>query len=83
MTCVDSLPVCVQIQFSVEMNTFHMVVDGKRVTDGQLPNSEGSHLDLRSPVYMGSDHLSQIEMVCIKACDCVTYYLTAMSHYLN
>ncbi|KAK2835839.1 hypothetical protein Q5P01_016323 [Channa striata] len=44
-----------RVEFSVEKSTFHLLVDGIRVTDGQLPNDEGSSLDLHNPVYLGSD----------------------------
>lgn len=85
MTCVDSLPVCVQIEFSVEKSTFHLLIDGTRVTDGHLPNSEGSSLDLHNPVYLGGDPLRKITKVCIKPHHYMTFYLTSMSqidHFL-
>ncbi|XP_007550697.1 laminin subunit alpha-3 isoform X2 [Poecilia formosa] len=41
------------VEFSVENSTFHLLVDGVRVPDGQLPGNEGSSLQLRSPVYLG------------------------------
>lgn len=44
-----------QVEFSVEKSTFHLLVDGVRVTDGQLPNDEGSSLDLDNPIYLGGD----------------------------
>ncbi|XP_056134005.1 laminin subunit alpha-4-like [Lampris incognitus] len=44
-----------RVVFSVERNTFHLVVDGFRVTDGYLSNNEGSFLKLQNPVYLGSD----------------------------
>ncbi|XP_067369206.1 laminin subunit alpha-3 isoform X2 [Channa argus] len=44
-----------RVEYSVEKSTFHLLVDGIRVTDGQLPNDEGSSLDLHNPVYLGSD----------------------------
>uniref|UniRef100_UPI003AAC4457 laminin subunit alpha-3 n=1 Tax=Centroberyx gerrardi TaxID=166262 RepID=UPI003AAC4457 len=42
-----------RVVFSVERNTFHLLVDGIRVTDGVLSNDEGSSLDLHNPVYLG------------------------------
>ncbi|XP_054586009.1 laminin subunit alpha-3 isoform X3 [Nothobranchius furzeri] len=42
-------------EFSVEKNHFHLLVDGIRVTDGILPNNEGSSLQLNNPVYLGGD----------------------------
>ncbi|XP_039983754.1 laminin subunit alpha-3 isoform X2 [Xiphias gladius] len=44
-----------RVQFSVENSTFHLLVDEIRVTDGHLPNNEGSSLDLHNPVYLGGD----------------------------
>lgn len=44
-----------QVQFSVEKSTFHLLVDGVRVTDGHLANDEGSSLDLHDLVYLGGD----------------------------
>ncbi|XP_070688258.1 laminin subunit alpha-3 [Pempheris klunzingeri] len=44
-----------RVEFSVEKSTFHLLVDGIRVTDGHLPNNEGSSLDLHGPVYLGGD----------------------------
>lgn len=44
-----------QVEFSIEKSTFHLLVDGVRVTDGHLANDEGSSLDLHSPVYLGGD----------------------------
>ncbi|XP_027884785.1 laminin subunit alpha-3 [Xiphophorus couchianus] len=41
------------VEFSVENSTFHLLVDGVRVPDGQLPGNEGSSLRLRNPVYLG------------------------------
>ncbi|XP_029905586.1 laminin subunit alpha-3 [Myripristis murdjan] len=42
-----------RVVFSVEKNTFHLLVDGIRVTDGHLSNDAGSSLDLQNPVYLG------------------------------
>ncbi|KAM3619703.1 uncharacterized protein V6R79_012335 [Siganus canaliculatus] len=42
-----------RVEFSVEERTFHLLVDGFRVTDGHLPNSAGASLDLYNPVYLG------------------------------
>ncbi|XP_059196910.1 laminin subunit alpha-3-like [Centropristis striata] len=47
-----------RVEFSVEKSTFHLLVDGFRVTDGLLPNDEGSSLDLQNPVYLGADPAS-------------------------
>nr|XP_046248654.1 laminin subunit alpha-3-like [Scatophagus argus] len=47
-----------RVEFSVEKSTFHLLVDGVRVTDGHLPNNEGSSLDLHNPVYLGADPIS-------------------------
>ncbi|KAF7659114.1 hypothetical protein LDENG_00003190 [Lucifuga dentata] len=44
-----------RVEFSVERNAFHLLVDGVRVTDGHLSNDEGSSLDLHNPVYLGGD----------------------------
>uniref|UniRef100_A0A8D3CTX3 Laminin, alpha 3 n=1 Tax=Scophthalmus maximus TaxID=52904 RepID=A0A8D3CTX3_SCOMX len=44
-----------RVKLSVERSTFHLLVDGVRVTDGHLPNNEGSSLELHNPVYLGSD----------------------------
>ncbi|KAM7012856.1 laminin subunit alpha-3-like [Tautogolabrus adspersus] len=44
-----------RVDFSVERSSFHLLVDGVRVTDGLLPNNEGSSLDLMNPVYLGGD----------------------------
>ncbi|TNM87508.1 hypothetical protein fugu_005729 [Takifugu bimaculatus] len=44
-----------RVQFSVEKSTFHLLVDGVRVTDGHLANDEGSSLDLHDLVYLGGD----------------------------
>ncbi|XP_074523638.1 laminin subunit alpha-3 isoform X2 [Halichoeres trimaculatus] len=44
-----------RVEFSVERSSFHLLVDGVRVTDGHLPNDEGSALDLMNPVYLGGD----------------------------
>lgn len=44
-----------QVELSVEKSSFHLVVDGFRVSDGLLPNDEGSSLQLLNPVYLGSD----------------------------
>ncbi|XP_051232166.1 laminin subunit alpha-3 isoform X2 [Dicentrarchus labrax] len=48
-----------RVEFSVENSTFHLLVDGVRVTDGHLPNNEGSSLDLHNPVYLGGDPTSK------------------------
>ncbi|XP_050933340.1 laminin subunit alpha-3 [Lates calcarifer] len=48
-----------RVEFSVERSTFHLLVDGIHVTDGQLPNNEGSSLDLHNPVYLGADPKSR------------------------
>ncbi|XP_073332501.1 laminin subunit alpha-3 [Pagrus major] len=48
-----------RVDFSVERSTFHLLVDGVRVTDGHLPNNEGSSLELRNPVYLGGDPISK------------------------
>ncbi|XP_070764977.1 laminin subunit alpha-3 [Enoplosus armatus] len=44
-----------RVEFSVEKSSFHLLVDGIRVTDGHLPNNEGSSLVLHNPVYLGGD----------------------------
>ncbi|KAK5907285.1 hypothetical protein CesoFtcFv8_005153 [Champsocephalus esox] len=44
-----------RVEFSVEKSSFHLLVDGIRVTDGHLPNNEGSSLDFPNPVYLGGD----------------------------
>uniref|UniRef100_A0A3B4VLD6 Laminin G domain-containing protein n=1 Tax=Seriola dumerili TaxID=41447 RepID=A0A3B4VLD6_SERDU len=44
-----------RVELSVEKSTFHLLVDGFRVTDGHLPDNEGSSLDLLSPVHLGVD----------------------------
>ncbi|XP_058495004.1 laminin subunit alpha-3 isoform X2 [Solea solea] len=44
-----------RVELSVEKHTFHLLVDGVRVTDGHLPNDEGASLDLSNTVYLGSD----------------------------
>ncbi|XP_034085825.1 laminin subunit alpha-4 [Gymnodraco acuticeps] len=44
-----------RVEFSVEKSSFHLLVDGIRVTDGHLPNNEGSSLDFHNPVYLGGD----------------------------
>ncbi|XP_054904288.1 laminin subunit alpha-3-like isoform X2 [Poeciliopsis prolifica] len=38
------------VEFSVENSTFHLLVDGVRAPDGQLPGNEGSSLRLRKDV---------------------------------
>ncbi|XP_044054261.1 laminin subunit alpha-3 isoform X2 [Siniperca chuatsi] len=48
-----------RVEFSVEKSTFHLLVDGIRVTDGHLPNNEGSSLDLHNPAYLGGDLISK------------------------
>lgn len=57
---------CAQVEFSVENSTFHLLVDGIRVTDGRLPNNEGSSLDLHNPVYLGAGTKSKNTKVCIR-----------------
>eukprot|EP00064_Thunnus_orientalis_P005002 superscaffoldBa00000475_g5015 len=52
-----------KIEFSVESSNFHLLVDGNRVTDGVLPNNEGSALDLHNPVYLGGDPLRKISHI--------------------
>uniref|UniRef100_W5LF91 Laminin, alpha 3 n=1 Tax=Astyanax mexicanus TaxID=7994 RepID=W5LF91_ASTMX len=42
------------IRFSMEQNTFHLVVDGFRVTDGRLQKDEGISLGLQAPAYIGT-----------------------------
>ncbi|XP_057697936.1 laminin subunit alpha-3 [Corythoichthys intestinalis] len=42
-----------RVECSVESNTFHLLVDGIRVTDGHLPNDEGSSLNFHGLVYLG------------------------------
>nr|XP_033477951.1 laminin subunit alpha-3 [Epinephelus lanceolatus] len=49
-----------RVELSVERSTFHLLVDGNRVTDGDLPNNEGSSLNLHNPVYLGGDPRSKI-----------------------
>ncbi|XP_056233586.1 laminin subunit alpha-3 isoform X1 [Seriola aureovittata] len=44
-----------RVELSVEKSTFHLLVDGFRVTDGHLPDNEGSSLDLLTPVHLGVD----------------------------
>ncbi|XP_071343066.1 laminin subunit alpha-3 isoform X2 [Trachinotus anak] len=48
-----------RVELSVEKSTFHLLVDGLRVTDGHLPNNEGSSLDLHNPLYLGGDPKSR------------------------
>ncbi|XP_077572386.1 laminin subunit alpha-3-like [Stigmatopora nigra] len=43
-----------RVDCSIERNTFHLVVDGIRVTDGRLPKDEGSSLKFYDLVYLGS-----------------------------
>ncbi|XP_077464135.1 laminin subunit alpha-3-like isoform X2 [Stigmatopora argus] len=43
-----------RVDCSVERNTFHLLVDGIRVTDGRLPKDEGSSLKFYDLVYLGS-----------------------------
>ncbi|KAJ8396824.1 hypothetical protein AAFF_G00014230 [Aldrovandia affinis] len=43
-----------KVMFSLEMNTFHLVVDDLRAMDGVLLSTNGSSLDLKPPVYLGS-----------------------------
>lgn len=66
----DRLPVCLQVEFSVEQSTFHLLVDGIRVTDGHLPNNEGSSLDFHGHVYLGSDERSKTPKVSIEPHHC-------------
>lgn len=68
-TMCDSLFVCLQVEFSVEKSSFHLLVDGVRVTDGHLPNEEGSSLDLMNPVYLGGDLKGRTTKVCISLSD--------------
>nr|XP_057929016.1 laminin subunit alpha-3 isoform X2 [Doryrhamphus excisus] len=42
-----------RVECSVERSTFHLLVDGIRVTDGYLPYDEGSFLDFHGLVYLG------------------------------
>ncbi|KAJ8279252.1 hypothetical protein COCON_G00063180 [Conger conger] len=42
------------VMFSLEMNTFHLVVDQHRAMDGVLTHSNGSSLELQPPVFLGS-----------------------------
>ncbi|XP_072771154.1 laminin subunit alpha-3-like [Nerophis lumbriciformis] len=42
-----------RVECSVERSTFHLLVDGFRVTDGLLPKDEGSSLDFQGLVYLG------------------------------
>lgn len=69
---------CVQVEFSVEKSTFHLLVDGFRVTDGRLTNDEGSSLALQNPVYLGGDLHSKTTKVCITP-QSLTLYLTIQS----
>ncbi|XP_054875241.1 laminin subunit alpha-3 isoform X3 [Amphiprion ocellaris] len=48
-----------RVELSVEKSSFHLLVDGIRVTDGNLSNDEGSALDLLNPVYLGGDPTSR------------------------
>ncbi|XP_074492138.1 laminin subunit alpha-3 isoform X2 [Sebastes fasciatus] len=63
-----------RVEVSVEKSTFHLLVDGIRVTDGHLPNNEGSSLDLLNPVYLGGDPRSKttkghnIPMISVTGC---------------
>lgn len=66
-----------QVEFSVEKSTFHLLVDGFRVTDGHLPNDEGSSLHLHDLVYLGGDP-GRNTKVCITAC--LTLCLQTFSH---
>ncbi|TNN42163.1 Laminin subunit alpha-3 [Liparis tanakae] len=45
----------VTVEVSVEKSSFHLLVDGIRVTDGRLARGEGSSLQLLGPVYLGAD----------------------------
>lgn len=58
--------VCAQVEFSVENSTFHLLVDGVRVPDGQLPGNEGLSLRLRNPVYLGGHPKKKTTKVHIK-----------------
>jgi len=49
----------------VEKSSFHLLVDGIRVTDGHLARGEGSSLELLGPVYLGADLKSKTTKVCI------------------
>lgn len=48
----------------MEKSSFHLVVDRFRVTDGLLPNDEGSSLKLLNPVYLGGDPSGRNTKVC-------------------
>ncbi|KAI1891332.1 hypothetical protein AGOR_G00142710 [Albula goreensis] len=43
-----------RVEFSIEMETFHLVVDDLRAVDGVLLHANGSSLGLKPPVYLGS-----------------------------
>ncbi|KAG9334346.1 hypothetical protein JZ751_008232 [Albula glossodonta] len=43
-----------RVEFSIEMGTFHLVVDDLRAVDGVLLHANGSSLGLKPPVYLGS-----------------------------
>ncbi|XP_064188612.1 laminin subunit alpha-3-like isoform X1 [Anguilla rostrata] len=42
------------VMFSLEMYTFHLVVDHRRAMDGVLSRTNGSSLELQPPVFLGS-----------------------------
>ncbi|XP_027146264.1 laminin subunit alpha-3-like isoform X1 [Larimichthys crocea] len=48
-----------RVQLSVEKSSFHLLVDGVRVTDGHLPDDAGSSLNFHNPVYLGGDPMSK------------------------
>lgn len=52
------------MELSVEKSSFHLLVDRFRVTDGVLPNGEGSSLKLLNPVYLGGDPSGRNTKVC-------------------
>lgn len=60
----DRLLLCLQVEFSGENSTFHLLVDGVHVTDELLPKNEGSSLDLHNPVYLGGDPTGKNTKVC-------------------
>lgn len=55
---------CLQVELSVEQSSFHLLVDRFRVTDGRLPDNEGSSLELLNPVYLGGDPGGRNTKVC-------------------
>ncbi|XP_072516815.1 laminin subunit alpha-3 isoform X2 [Salminus brasiliensis] len=48
------------IRFSVEQHTFHLVVDGFRVSDGRLQKDEGISLELQAPAYIGAGRVQPV-----------------------